>query len=140
MLKMNDQLVDAVTTNTVTTDLHYLELMELAARIKAREVSPLTVTCAQLDRIASLDGQLGSYALVMADAAVAQAQAADAEITAGRYRGPLHGVPIAVKDLCNTKGIPTAAGMAIHKDYRPDEDATVVARLRDAGAVLLGKL
>ena len=50
------------------------------------------------------------------------------------------GVPIAVKDLCNTKGIPTAAGMAIYKDYRPDEDATVVTRLRDAGAVLLGKL
>ena len=63
-----------------------------------------------------------------------------AEIARGTIRGPLHGVPIAVKDLCNTKGIPTAAGMTIHKDYRPEHDATVVTRLREAGAVLLGKL
>jgi amidase len=121
-------------------DLHYLELTALAARIRAREVSPIAVTRAQLDRIAALDGALGSYALVTADAAMAQAEAADAEIAAGRYRGPLHGVPIAVKDLCWTKGVPTAAGMAIHKDHRPDDDATVVRRLKDAGAVLLGKL
>ena len=76
----------------------------------------------------------------MADAAMAEAEAAEAEIAAGRYRGPLHGVPIAVKDLCWTKGFATAAGMAIYKDFRPDEDATVVRRLREAGAVLLGKL
>jgi amidase len=126
--------------DVVGTDLHYLELTELAARIRAREVSPVAVTRAQLDRIASLDDALGSYALVMADVAMAQAKAADAEIAAGRHRGPLHGVPIAVKDLFWTKGFPTAAGMAIYKDYRPDEDATVVRRLRDAGAVLLGKL
>ena len=128
--------MDAVTTD----DLHYLELMELAARIRARKISPVAVTRAQLDRIASLDGELGSYALVMADVAMEQAEAAEVEIAGGRYRGPLHGVPIAVKDLCWTKGFPTAAGMAIYRDYRPDEDATVVRRLRDAGAVLLGKL
>ena len=126
--------------DTVTTDLHYLGLMELAARIRAREVSPVAVTRAQLDRIAALDGVLGSYALVMPDVATAQAKAAEAEIVAGQYRWPLHGVPIAVKDLCWTKGFPTAAGMAIYKDYRPDEDATVVRRLKEAGAVLLGKL
>jgi amidase len=126
--------------DAVATDLHYLELMELAARIEAGEVSPVAVTRALLDRIASLDGALGSYALVMADAAMAQARAAEEEIAAGRYRGPLHGVPIAVKDLCGTKGVPTAAGMAIYKDYCPDEDATVVHRLKQAGAVLLGKL
>jgi len=126
--------------DAVAPDLHYLGLMELAARIRAREVSPVAVTRAQLDRIASLNGALGSYALIMADVAKAQAEAAEAEIAAGRYRGPLHGVPIAVKDLCWTKGFPTAAGMAIYKDYRPDEDATVVRRLREAGAVLLGKL
>jgi amidase len=126
--------------DTVATDLHYLELTELAARIKTREVSPVMVTRALLDRIASLDGALGSYALVMADVAMAQAKAAEAEIAAGRYRGPLHGVPIAVKDLCRTQGVPTAAGMAIYKNYCPDEDATVVHRLKQAGAVLLGKL
>jgi amidase len=128
--------MDAVTTD----DLHYDELMELGARIRARKISPVAVTRAQLDRIAALDGELGSYALVTAEVAMAQAEAADAEIAGGRYRGPLHGVPIAVKDLCWTKGVPTAAGMAIYRDHRPDKDATVVRRLRDAGAVLLGKL
>jgi amidase len=128
--------MDAVTTD----DLHYVELTELAARIRARKISPVAVTRAQLDRIAALDGELGSYALVMAEVAMAQAEAAEAEIAGGRYRGPLHGVPIAVKDLCWTKGVPTAAGMAIHRDHRPVEDATVVRRLNEAGAVLLGKL
>jgi amidase len=121
-------------------DLHNIELMELAARIRMGDVSPVAVTRAQLDRIAALDRKLASYALVMADAAMAEAEAAEAEIAAGHYRGPLHGVPIAVKDLFWTKDVPTAAGMAIHKDFRPVEDATVVRRLKDAGAVLLGKL
>src|SRR5882724_7976409 len=119
--------------DAATADLHYLELAELAARIRARAVSPVTVTGAQLDRIAALDGTLGSYALVMADVAIAQAQAAAAEVAAGHYRGPLHGVPIAVKDLCWTKGYPTGAGMAIHRDHRPHADATVVRRLAAAG-------
>ena len=126
--------------DATATDLHFLELTELAARIEAREVSPVAVTRAQLDRIAALDGALGSYAQVMTEVAMAQAETAEAEVAAGRYRGPLHGVPIAVKDLCWTKGFPTAAGMAIHKDYRPADDATVVRRLTEAGAVLLGKL
>lgn len=126
--------------DSVATDLHYLELTDLATRIRARDVSPVAVTRAQLDRIALLDNELGSYALVMGDVALAQAEAAELEIAAGHYRGPLHGVPIAVKDLLWTKGFPTAAGMAIRKDYCPDEDATVVRRLKEAGAVLLGKL
>ena len=112
---------------------------EPAARIRTREISPVAGR-AQLDRIAARDGALGSYALVTADIAMAQARAAEAEIAAGRYRGPLHGVPIAVKDLFWTKGVATAAGMAVYKSFRPPEDATVVRRLRDAGAVLLGKL
>ena len=120
--------------------LHYLGLVELAARIRTRELSPVAVTAAQLARIAARDGELHSYALVMADAAMAQAEAAQAEIAAGRYRGPLHGVPIAVKDLCATAGFATAAGMAIHQSHVPAEDATVVRRLKAAGAVLLGKL
>jgi amidase len=123
-----------------SADLHYLEITELAERIRTRQTSPVAATRAQLDRIAALDGALHSYALVMADAAMAQAEAAQAEIAAGQHRGPLHGVPIAVKDLCHTAGFATAAGMAIHKNHVPTEDATVVRRLKDAGAVLLGKL
>src|SRR5260370_20901146 len=103
------------------TDLHYLELTELAVRIRAREVSPVAVTRAQLDRIASLDGSLGSYALVTADLAILQAQAAEAEIAAGWHRRPLHCAPAAVKDLCWTPGIPTPARMAIYPHYRPLE-------------------
>jgi amidase len=111
----------------MTGDLHNIELMELAARIRVGDVSPVAVTGAQLDRIAALDGKLASYALVMADVAMAQAEAAEAEIAAGRYRGPLHGVPIAVKDLLWTKGVPTASGMAIHKDFRSGTAASPVA-------------
>jgi amidase len=123
-----------------TANLHYLQLTELAALIRDRKVSPVEATRAQLDRIAALDGTLASYALVMADSAMAQAAAAEKEIAAGNYRGLLHGVPLAVKDLCWTKGVPTAGGMTIYQDFRPDEDATVVRRLTDAGAVILGKL
>ena len=109
--------------------MHYFEITELAARIRQRDVSPLTATRAQLDRIAAVDRELGSYAFVMEDTALRQAAAAEAEIEAGKYRGPLHGVPVAVKDLCWTKGVPTAAGMAIHADHRPGDDATVVLSL-----------
>ena len=126
--------------DTVVGDLHYLELTELAACIKARKISPLEVARAQLDRIAALDGELGSYVHVMAEAAMAQAEIAQAEIVAGQYRGPLHGVPIALKDLFWTKDFPTAAGTAVHRNFRPDQDASVVRRLKEAGAVVLGKL
>ncbi|HTG03333.1 MAG TPA: amidase [Bradyrhizobium sp.] len=126
--------------DTAVEDLHYLELTELAACIKARKISPLEVARAQLDRIAALDGELGSYVHVMADAAMAQAETAQAEIAAGQYRGPLHGVPIALKDLFWTKDFPTAAGTAVHRNFRPDQDASVVRRLKEAGAVVLGKL
>ena len=126
--------------DTVADDPHYLELMELAACIKARKVSPLEVTRAQLDRIAALDGELGSYVHVMAETAMVQAEVAQAEIAAGRYRGPLHGVPIGLKDLFWTKGVSTAGGTAVHRNYRPDKDASVVQRLNQAGAVILGKL
>ena len=123
-----------------TRDLHYCELVEIGQRIQKRELSPVEATQAQLDRIAHLDGQLKSYAYVMASSALEQAHAAEKEIAAGKVRGPLHGVPIAVKDLCWTKDAPTAAGMTIYRDYRPSADATVVSRLKEAGAVILGKL
>ncbi|MFS2007455.1 amidase [Duganella sp. CT11-25] len=121
-----------------STDLHYLELTEIAALIRKRIISSREVTRAQFDRIALLDGELHSYALLMADTAFMQADAADAEIAAGKVRGPLHGVPIAVKDLCQIEGVRTGAGMTIGRSVA-DRDATVVRRLRDGGAVLLGK-
>ena len=121
-------------------DLCLLDLVEVGRRVQARQLSAVEVTQAVLDRIARLDGRLKSYVTVTGDLALAQAEEADAQIARGAIRGALHGVPIAVKDLCNTKGIPTSAGMTIYKDYRPEHDATVVTRLREAGAVLLGKL
>ena len=121
-------------------DLHYLSLDEVARRLKARKLSSVDATQAILDRIEKIDPRLGSYATVTAERALADAARLDAETEAGKSRGPLHGVPIAVKDLCNTAGIATAAGMAIHRANVPTKDATVVARLRDAGAVILGKL
>ena len=122
------------------TDLHYLSLDDVARRLKARTLSSVEVTRAMLDRIAKIDGDLKSYATVTSDRALADAAACDAESASGRLRGPLHGVPVAVKDLCNTASVPTAAGMAIHRRNIPDRDATVVARLKAAGAVILGKL
>ena len=121
-------------------ELCYLDLVEAGRRIQSRQLSSLEVTQAMLDRIARLDPRFKCYAKPTPELALAQARQADSEIARGTLRGPLHGVPIAVKDLCHTKGIATAAGMPIHKDYRPDRDATVVTRLREAGAVLLGKL
>jgi amidase len=122
------------------TDWHYLELLDIGRRIQSKEISPVEATRAQLDRIEKLDGQLKSYATVMAEQALADARQAEAEIGAGKVRGPLHGVPIAVKDLCWTKGVPTAAGMTIYSSFKPDRDGTVVRNLREAGAVILGKL
>ena len=119
---------------------HYLELLDVGRRIQSRELSSLEVTRSQLSRIEALDPVLKSYATLMVDQATAAARAADAEIGAGQRRGPLHGVPIAVKDLCWTQGVATAAGMTIHRDFVPGEDATVVRKLRNAGAVILGKL
>ncbi|EKF20633.1 amidase [Nitratireductor pacificus] len=126
--------------NVLSTAPHYLELSELAARLRTGTVSPVDVTHTLLERISRLDRSLNAYALVTADDALAQAELAEAEIKDGRYRGPLHGVPLAVKDLCWVEGHPTAAGMSIHRDFRPTENATVVQRLKEAGAVILGKL
>lgn len=122
------------------SDLHYLSLDEVARRLKARKVSSVELTESMLDRIGKVDPRLKSYATVTADRALADAARLDAETASGTSRGPLHGVPVAVKDLCNTEGVTTAAGMEIHRGNVPSRDATVVARLKRAGAVLLGKL
>jgi amidase len=121
-------------------ELCYLDLVDLGRHIRARELSSLEVTRAQLERIGRLEPRLKSYATVTAEIALTQAARADDEIARGVDRGPLHGVPIAVKDLYRTQGVVTAVGMSIYKDYVPDRDATVIARLKTAGAVLLGKL
>jgi amidase len=121
-------------------DLHYLELLELADLLWRRQVTSVEVTRAQLERIDRLDDHLASYTRIAPEDVLGEAETADAEITAGHYRGPLHGVPLGIKDLFWTKGVPTAAGTMIHRDFVPEEDATVVARLREAGAILLGKL
>jgi len=124
----------------VKTPLHYSSLTDVATLIAARELRSVDLTQQLLDRIATVDGHLQSYVTVMAEQAIASAGRADAEIRAGRYRGSLHGVPIAVKDLCNTRGVRTMAGTKVLADFVPDFDATVVARLEAAGAVILGKL
>ncbi|MDE2959679.1 MAG: amidase [Chloroflexota bacterium] len=120
--------------------LHYQTITEVAERIRSREISPVELTEAQLNRIAALDGELKSYATVMAELAMAAARTAEQEIVAGRYRGPLHGVPVAVKDLCFTAGVATMGGAQVLWDLVPDFDSTVVSKLNDAGAVILGKL
>ena len=121
-------------------DLAFATIEELAPRIAAGDVSPVELTEAQLARIEAADGRLKSYATVMADSALAEARLAESEIAAGEYRGPLHGIPIAVKDLCYTDGTRTMGGTKVLEDFVPDFDSTVVARFRAAGAVLLGKL
>jgi amidase len=115
-------------------------LIEIAGRIRTRDLSPVELTNHLLARIEAEDARLHSYVTVLAEHALAQAAAAEAEIMQGRYRGPLHGVPIAVKDLCFTRGVRTTCGSQMLADWAPDHDATVVRRLAEAGAVLLGKL
>ncbi len=121
-------------------EIHFLDLLEVGRRIQSGLIRSVEVTELMLERIKRLDPQLKSYVTLMEEDARSQARAADAEIAAGRSRGPLHGVPIAVKDLLWTLGAPTSHGMPIHREFRAPENATVVDRLLDCGAVLLGKL
>lgn len=129
-------------------DIAWLDLSTVARLIREQVLTSEQVTLAQLRRIERLDPVLHAYARTTPKLALAQARAADQHQKQGQKQGheqgqllgPLHGVPIAVKDLCWTAGIPTAAGMTMYQDFVPDEDATVVQRLREAGAVLLGKL
>ena len=127
-------------TATMGEELPYLSACELGRRIAARKLSPVEITQFMLDRIARIDPNYHSYATIMSEQALADARAAEAEIQAGRRRGPLHGVPIAIKDLCYTKGVRTMGGCGALRDFVPDADGTVVEKLRAAGAVILGKL
>ncbi|WP_300443500.1 amidase [Zoogloea sp.] len=120
--------------------LHYREISQLAPLIRAGKLSPVELTDAFIRRIEALDPQLHAYARITADAARATARAAEARIRRGEYLGPLDGIPLAVKDLFWTQGVVSAAGTTIHGDFVPQQDATVVRRLREAGAIILGKL
>jgi len=125
----------------MTSDpIHYLSLTDVSERLRRRELKPTALSEMILARIAHHDGALRSYTTLLGDRAMEKARQAEEELSRGLWRGPLHGVPIAVKDLCYTDYAPTAAGMRIHKDFVPPYTCTVVERLERAGAVILGKL
>ena len=121
-----------------TLALPVIDVGRKAAALK--ELSARALTEHMLARIDALDGELLSYATVTPELARAQAERAEEEIRAGRYRGVLHGVPVAIKDLCYTAGIRTMGGLKVRQHFVPEFDATVVRKLEEAGAVLLGKL
>ena len=124
----------------MSSDLAFLTITELGAAIRRHEVSPTEVTRLMLERIERIDPQIHSYITVTGDLALKQARDVERDLAAGKDVGPLAGVPIALKDLYATKGIRTTAHSRVLADWVPDQDATVTTRLRDAGAVLLGKL
>jgi amidase len=121
-------------------DIAWLGMADTARLIREKQLSATEVADALLRRVGRLDPALKAYVRITPELALAQARHADAVLARGDTLGPLHGVPVAVKDLCWTAGIPTTAGMTIHADFRPTVDGTVVRRLREAGTVLLGKL
>src|SRR5687767_12204205 len=121
-------------------DLHFKTIAELAALLRAGHLSSVVLTEAFLARIEALQPQLDAFITITADLARAQAKLADRELAAGHDRGPLHGIPIGLKDIYNTQGILTAAHSKICIDNIPEADATAARKLFDAGAVLLGKL
>ena len=122
------------------TDIAFLSAAELSRLIKRKEVSPVEATEAYLERIDRVDGKLNSYITVCHEEALEAARQAEQAITRGDYLGPMHGIPVSVKDQFNTKAIRTTGGSTILAEHVPDEDATVIAKLREAGAILLGKL
>ena len=121
-------------------EIPFLSVTQLGELIKNREVSPVEVVESYLDRINSLNDRLYAYLTVCGDQALQSARESERALLRGESRGPLHGVPVAVKDQLNTAGIRTTSGTPIFNDFVPDGDATVVAKLKSAGAILLGKL
>jgi aspartyl-tRNA(Asn)/glutamyl-tRNA(Gln) amidotransferase subunit A len=121
------------------TDLAYLSVAEGSALLRAKKLSPVEWTKALLDRIAAIDANTNAFLLVTADQALAQAGTAEAEIAKGQWRGPMHGVPYAAKDILDVAGLATTCHSKLRKDHRATADAFVIGKLREAGAVLLGK-
>jgi aspartyl-tRNA(Asn)/glutamyl-tRNA(Gln) amidotransferase subunit A len=122
-----------------STEGHLETIVEISKRLRRKEVSPLELTRACLDRIEKRNAALNAFITVMGKSALAEAGAAEMEILRGEWRGPLHGIPIALKDLIDTSGTRTTAASAVFQDRVPSEDAEVVRRLRRAGAVIIGK-
>ena len=120
-------------------EIPFLSASELAAAIRAREVSPVEAVAAYLDRIDAVGDRLNAYITVCADEARADAGRLENEAAAGNFRGPLHGVPVGIKDQIHTAGIRTTDASKIRADFVPEHDATVVARLKQAGAIVIGK-
>ena len=121
-------------------DIHYKSIDEISKLLRSKEISSLEIVLYQLERIKKLDNYLNSYATLMSEKAINRAKKLDKEILQGKYRGPLHGVPIAVKDLCFTKGVRTMGGTSVYKNNIPDYNATIIESFYKAGAVILGKL
>jgi aspartyl-tRNA(Asn)/glutamyl-tRNA(Gln) amidotransferase subunit A len=115
-------------------------LVSLAQAIRGRTISPVEATRACLDRIAKHDGAIRSFITLDAEGALVAARALEADATAGRWRGPLHGVPLAYKDLCHVHGLATSCGTRTAEYFTSDQECTIVTRLRNAGAITLGKL
>ena len=122
------------------TDLCFSPIARVAEQLRTRELSPVELVEAHLDHIDQTDGKLNSFITLLADDAMAAARQAEQEIRSGDYRGPLHGIPIGLKDLYYTKGIRTTVGSKILRNFVPDYDAAVTERFREAGAILMGKL
>ena len=122
------------------TELSYLSITEAANGLRRKEFSPVELAQACLERIESIDGKLHSFITVTADLALEQARNAEQELRVGTDKGPLHGIPIALKDLYATKNIRTTCHSAVLQDWVPDHDAATVTKLREAGTILLGKL
>jgi len=120
--------------------VHYRTIAEVSEMIRSKEITSAELTRLILGRIETVDAGLHSYITVTGESAMARAEEMDREVESGKYRGPLHGVPVAVKDLCYTKGVTTTGGLKVLEGFVPEFDATVVTKLEAAGAVLLGKL
>ena len=121
-------------------DLCYFSMEDLAPKLRSGEISPVDIVEALIDRIEEHNGTLKAYLHVDANGARAAARAAEIEISAGGYRGPLHGIPVAYKDIFHVQGLPTTAGSRLMADHIAHEDCTVASRLRQAGAICIGKL
>ena len=125
---------------TLSDNVLFSTVTELAVEIRARRISPVELTEAYLDRLQRFGQRLGAVATIMRDTALAEAREAEREIRAGRYRGVLHGIPYGAKDLLATRHAKTTWGAAPYKDQQFTEDATVIKKLREAGAILVAKL
>jgi Asp-tRNA(Asn)/Glu-tRNA(Gln) amidotransferase A subunit family amidase len=120
-------------------ELAFASIAALAPRLAAREISPVELTEAALARLEQLEPKLNAFITVTGESARHAARAAEAAIQAGHYQGPLHGIPVAIKDLFATRGVVTTFGSPLYADWVPDFDAAAVEQLKRAGAVLLGK-